>query len=696
MPSPFRTALLAASLLTAAPAVALARPLDAHDLVALPRVSDPHLAPDASFVVYVVSTLNRTGTGRDTAILRTTTDGHGTPNTLAHGHDPALSPDGARVFFLAPAPASAPGAGGAHDQVWSVPAAGHGAPTQATTLPTDVTSFRIAPDGHTLVLSIAVIPGHETLAAIRADLAARAANHATGRLSDHLFIRHWSTWSDGTRNHLFALTLGTDFRAHGDPVPLMRGMDGDVPNKPFGDAANYAVSPDGRTVLFSVRLAGRAEPWSTNFDIWSVPINGTATPRNLTAINPAWDAGPVFSPDGAHLAWRAMKRPGFEADRFAIMLAAPDGTAAREIDAGWDRSPEQLAYAGDDGHLYAVATDDQARKIFRIDAATGTATALTGAGTAGSLDVAHTRSGDVLAYLHASTTSPPEVFVERPGQAPVQVTHADAQGLHDVAMSPEESFSFPGWNNETVHGWIVKPAGWQPGRIYPTVFLIHGGPQGSWDDDWSTRWNPEVWAGWGYGVVTVDFHGSTGYGQAFTDSISGHWGDRPLEDLQKGWTAAQKTAPWIDASRACAAGASYGGYMTYWIAGVWNTPWKCLIDHDGVFDNRIMGYATEELWFAEWENGHATVWQHPENYERFNPINHVADWRAPMLVIHSEQDFRIPVDQGIAAFTAMQLRGIPSEILTFPNENHWVLKPANSLMWHATIHDWLRRWIGPK
>ena len=541
-----------------------------------------------------------------------------------------------------------------------------------------------------------MIPGHETLAAIRAALAARAADHATGRLSDHLFIRHWSTWSDGTRDHLFALALGADHRAHADPIPLMAGLDGDVPNKPFGDEADYAISPDSRTVLFSVRLAGPAEPWSTNFDIWSVPLAGGAAPRDLTASNPAWDAGPVFSPDGQHLAWRAMKRPGFEADRFAIMVGAPDGTAAREIDPAWDRSPDQLAYAGDGRSLYAVATDDQAQKLFRIDAATGAVTPLTGAGATHALDVVHTTSGDVLAWLHASTTAPPEIFVQRPNQTPIQVTHADAAGLHDVTMSPAQSFDFPGWNNEPVHGWIVRPAGWQPGRTYPTVFLIHGGPQGSWDDDWSTRWNPEVWAGWGYGVVTVDFHGSTGYGQAFTDAISGHWGDRPLEDLQKGWAAAQKAAPWIDANNACAAGASYGGYMTYWIAGVWNTPWKCLIDHDGVFDNRIMGYATDELWFAEWENGHATVWQHPENYELFNPINHVAAWRDPMLVIHSEQDFRIPIDQGIAAFTAMQLRGIPSEILTFPNENHWVLKPANALMWHATVHDWLRRWIGPK
>jgi dipeptidyl aminopeptidase/acylaminoacyl peptidase len=222
--------------------------------------------------------------------------------------------------------------------------------------------------------------------------------------------------------------------------------------------------------------------------------------------------------------------------------------------------------------------------------------------------------------------------------------------------------------------------------------MIHGGPQGSWEDSWSYRWNPQVWAGWGYAVVQVDFHGSTGYGQAFTDAISGHWGDRPLEDLQKGWTAALGQNPWIDASRACAAGASYGGFMTYWIAGVWNQPFKCLIDHDGVFDDRMMGYETEELWFSEWEHDHKTVWESPENYEKFNPIDHVADWKDPILVIHSAKDFRIPLDQGVAAFTAAQRRGIPSQFLTFPDENHWVLKPANSLQWHETVEAWLKRW----
>jgi dipeptidyl aminopeptidase/acylaminoacyl peptidase len=267
----------------------------------------------------------------------------------------------------------------------------------------------------------------------------------------------------------------------------------------------------------------------------------------------------------------------------------------------------------------------------------------------------------------------------------------------DAAFADFEQFSFKGWNNDTVHGYVVKPWNYEEGKKYPVAFLIHGGPQGSFGNGWSYRWNPQTYAGQGYAVVMIDFHGSTGYGQEFTDAISQHWGDRPLEDLQKGWAAAQQQYAFLDGANACALGASYGGYMVYWMAGNWHTPksgaWKCLVDHDGVFDNRIMGYATEELWFSEWENG-GTPYENPKGYERFNPVNHVKDWRVPMLVIHGELDYRIPVSQGIGAFTALQRQGIESKFLYFPDENHWVLKPANSILWHDTVNGWLKQHLG--
>ena len=302
--------------------------------------------------------------------------------------------------------------------------------------------------------------------------------------------------------------------------------------------------------------------------------------------------------------------------------------------------------------------------------------------------------GDTLAFARNSMKSGDQLFTGGLNGAPVRaITPSAGEMLPDVKFGEYEQFQFKGWNGDTVHGYVVKPWNYQAGKAYPVAFLIHGGPQGSFGDGWSYRWNPQTYAGQGYAVVMVDFHGSTGYGQAFTDSISQHWGDRPLEDLQKGWKAALSQYDFLDGDKACALGASYGGYMAYWIAGNWQQPWKCIVAHDGVFDNRMMGYATEELWFSEWENG-GTPWSNPQGYEAFNPILHVKDWSVPMLVIHNQLDYRIPVEQGIAAFTALQRKGIESKFLYFPDENHWVLKPQNSVMWHDTVNAWLKDHIG--
>ena len=269
-----------------------------------------------------------------------------------------------------------------------------------------------------------------------------------------------------------------------------------------------------------------------------------------------------------------------------------------------------------------------------------------------------------------------------------QLTHQNAAALADVRFGEYEQFSFPGANGDTVYGYVIKPWNAKAGAKYPIAFLVHGGPQGSFGNEWGYRWNPQFYAGAGYAVVMVDFHGSTGYGQAFTDSISGDWGGKPLEDLKKGLAAAVSKYPWLDREHACALGASYGGYMMNWIEGNWSDGFRCIVNHDGVFDNRAMYYSTEELWFNEWENG-GTYYKAPENHEKFNPANFVTNWKTPMLVVQGEQDFRIPTTQGLSAFTALQRQGIESKLLIFPDENHWVLKPANSLLWHHTVLDWL-------
>lgn len=273
-----------------------------------------------------------------------------------------------------------------------------------------------------------------------------------------------------------------------------------------------------------------------------------------------------------------------------------------------------------------------------------------------------------------------------------RLTDVNATRLRDVRFGKAEQFTFAGANGETVHGYVMQPWNAEPGRKYPIAFIVHGGPQASFANNWSYRWNPQIYAGAGYAAVFIDFHGSPGYGQAFTDSISQDWGGKPLQDLQLGLEAATKRFAWLDGNRACALGASYGGFMMNWIAGNWPEQFKCIVNHAGIFDSRSMYYTTEELWFAEWENG-GPYFANPAKHEEFNPSNFVNQWRTPMLVIHGEKDFRVPYSQGLAAFTALQRRGIDSRLVMFPDENHWILKPANSLQWHDEVLGWLHKYL---
>ena len=664
-------------------AMAAQHPFNAHDLAMMDRVSDPHLSPGGNEVAFTVrSTDWDANKGVNSVWLLDLGQRGAQPRRITdpklNANSPTFSPDGKTLYFLATNDDST--------QLWSAPVA-DGAPVQVTHLPLDVDNFKLSPDGKSLLFSAQMFEDCTTLECTREKLDARKKVKATGRLYHRLFVRHWDTWSDHRRGQLFVMPLDGSSR----PVLLTKGIDGDVPSKPDGSNAEYTFSPDGRTVYFGVRIAGKTEPWSTNFDVYSVPADGSAAPKDLTAANKAWDAFPLPSHDGKTLYYLAMKVPGFEADRFGVMALDLATGATRELDPGWDRSAGPLALSADGKTLYTTVADDGNVALYALDVATGKPTKLLGDGSVLGFDIA----GDKLIAARQDFTHPTDLYtLDAQGKRLAQVTHFNAARLADIEFSKATWFTFKGWNGDTVHGYVMPPVGAKPGQKYPVAFLVHGGPQGAWPDEFHYRWNPQTYAGAGFAVVAVNFHGSVGYGQAFTDAISQHWGDRPLEDLQKGWAAALKQFPYLDGNDACALGASYGGYMIYWMAGVWNQPWKCMVDHDGVFDARMMYYATEELWFEEHENG-GTQFEHPENYEKFNPLNHVKDWRVPMLVVHSNHDYRIPVTQGLGAFTALQRQGIPSEFLNFPDENHLVLKPQNSVMWHETVIDWLKRWTGP-
>ncbi|MEI4516116.1 MULTISPECIES: S9 family peptidase [unclassified Stenotrophomonas] len=683
-----RYALLPLCLLTALPSLAATRGLDVRDMIALDRVSAPLLTADGGNVVFakrVVGTDSKASTGLFIRNLRTRDAAPPKPLTPAgwNVNSAALSADGQTVYFLS--------AKGGSQQLYSMPLAG-GTPRQLTDFAVDVDSFQISPQGDRVAFSAGGFQDcGSDLACTSKKLDAHKARKNTGEVFDSLFVRHWDTWNDGRRNTLFVAPLpAAKAAAVKGASAISATLAGDAPSKPFGGNDDFTWAPDGKSVVASIRVAGREEAWSTNFDLYRLDAEGKQAPVNLTAANPAWDAGPVFSADGNTLYYRAMKRPGFEADRFGVIALDLASGKTREIAPDWDRSAGEVVLSQDEKSFYTAADDLGEHRLFNIDIATGKATVVAEGGSVGSPVIA----GSTLAYTKNSLKSGDQIVVaQADGSSPREITPSAGQMLPDVAFGDYEQFQFKGWNNETVHGYVVKPYNYQEGKTYPVAFLIHGGPQGSFGNGWSYRWNPQTYAGQGYAVVMIDFHGSTGYGQAFTDAISQHWGDRPLEDLQKGWAAAQKQYPFLNGDKACALGASYGGFMVNWIAGNWNEPWKCLVNHDGVFDQRMMGYATEELWFTEWEQG-GTPFAKPQNYEKFNPVNHVADWKKPILIIHGQLDFRIPVEQGLGAFTAAQRQGIESKFLYFPDENHWVLKPQNSVQWHDTVNGWLKQHIG--
>lgn len=667
-----------------------AQPFTPKMMASLPRYQDARLSPDGQYALYTVRTVDYDANTAHQALWLINTKTQ-VSRRLAISADGASSgrwaPDGT-IYYLASDPKTK------LTQVFRTDIQGEKA-TQVSFAPLSVEAFSMVPGGKKLILAFAEYPDCNGLECTVQRQAENAKSKATGHLYKRLFIRHWGTWEDGTFNHLYEMTLSTQGDAAKQAsayTPLMAGFDGNTPTKPWGGTEDYTVSPDGRTVIFSAKWYGHDAPWKTNFDLWQVSLDHPAKPVNLTEKNKAWDGTPVFSPDGSQLAYLAMKRPGFESDRFGIMVRDMKTGATREIDPKWDRSPSSIAWSQDGKTIYAVAEDVADTKLFAVDVATGSVRALTHEGSVTGFE----RVGDKILYMHDSLDSPNMIFeMAANGGKATQLTKAP-EALQQVKWGQVSRFTFKGWNNETVHGIAIKPANYKNGKKYPVAFLIHGGPQGSFNDSWSYRWNPQIYTNAGYAVVMIDFHGSTGYGQAFTDSISQHWGDRPLEDLKKGWAAALAKYNYLDKDNAVALGASYGGFMINWIAGNWNSPWKALICHDGVFDSRGMGYSTEELWFDEWEHGQKTFWEDPKAYEKFNPVNYVQNWKVPMLVIHGGQDFRIPLAQGIGAFTVLQRRGIPSEMLYFPDENHWVLQPQNSVLWHHTVLSWMAKWTGNK
>jgi dipeptidyl aminopeptidase/acylaminoacyl peptidase len=666
------------ALLGASPvhAAAVQKGLTVDDMLAMQRISEPAVSPDGASVVFTVRETDLDANRGRTDLWLLPTAGGAVRRLTSHPDadgSAAFSADGTQVYFLSSRAGSS--------QVWRIAVAG-GEAEQVTKLPLDVNGFRLFADGR-ILLAMDVYPDARTVAETKARDDAAEKDKVKVHAADELLYRHWDSWEDGKYSHLFVWSS----KKPDDAVDLTKGQRTDSPTHPFGGMEETSISPDGKSVLFVARVPSKPGAkdiaWTTNTDVFLVSSDGKGKPVVLTDDNDAYEFSPTFSPDGKSIALLAMARPGYEADRTRIAILDVATKKRRVLTEAWDRSPGSLTWSADGKTLFTSADHVGNHALFSVDVATGKEKLLVDKGTNQEPRIAGSR----VVFMKDTLKMPVELFsMNADGSDVKQLSHFNDARVAAVAWGAYEQFSFKGAKGDTVHGYVMKPAGYKAGKA-PVAFLVHGGPQGSFGDHFHYRWNPQAYAGAGYAVVFIDFHGSTGYGQAFTDAINGDWGGAPYEDLMKGLDFAIEKFPFLDKDRMAALGASYGGYMINWIHGQTDR-FKAFVCHDGNLDERMAYFDTEELWFPEWEHG-GTPWNNPQGYTKHNPIDFVKNWSTPTLVIHGGRDFRVVDTQGMSTFTALQRKGVVSRFLHFPEENHWVLKPHNSKRWHQEVLGWL-------
>jgi dipeptidyl aminopeptidase/acylaminoacyl peptidase len=673
-------------ILAAAPPLwAATRPMTVDDLLAVKGVSDPQLSPDGSLIVYVVSELDR-ATDKSTSSLWLVPAAGGKPKqlTTAPGtnNHPRFSPDGKTIAFISHRSGS--------DQIWLLPLDG-GEPRQLTKLPIDVSGPIWSPGGDKLAFSAEVYPGMTPEQTAAKDKEKEASKKKV-RIYDRLMIRHWKAWDEGKRSHLFVANTFT-----GEAKDLTPKFEANTPPAPFGGSSDYAWSPDGKELAFTAEPAENLA-WSTNTDIWTVSVDGSE-PKNITAANLGADAQPAYSPDGEWIACVSQARGGFESDQWVLRVLSRTSTASHELTKSLDRPV--LAYSWAPGGIRAVIDDSGTEPIVGINfdksaATSGSSAAaasfprLVSGGVQSGLNVG-AKSG-TLAFVRHNASIPAEVFVAgSDGSGLTQLTYHNAPLLAQLDLPKLERFVFPGADGNEVQGWLLHPPGFDPAKKYPVVFLIHGGPQGAWHDEWHNRWNYQLFASPGYAVVAINPRGSTGFGQKFTDQISQDWTGRVYEDLNKGLDYVLAKHSYLDGTKVAACGGSYGGFMVNWIAGHTDR-FRALISHAGVFDLTSKYGTTEELWFPEWEFG-GTPWEKPEHYRERSPSSYVANFKTPTLVIHGALDFRVPDAQGLGMFTSLQRRGVPSRYVWFPDEGHWIAQPQNRIVWWGEVFAWLDKYL---
>jgi dipeptidyl aminopeptidase/acylaminoacyl peptidase len=662
------------------------RPITIADMFRFKRVADPRMSPDGKLVAYALTDVNLAANKTSSSIWLAPTDRTGPrqlTNTTKKDHHPRWSPDGKKILFESNRSGD--------NQLWVIDLSG-GEARQLTTIATEAGNAIWSPDGKWIAFVSAVYPEFsdrpyaESNTLNKNKLDEKAKSPVKARVFRQLFFRHWDDWVENKRQHLFIIPA-----EGGEPKDLTPGDHDAYPTSTtFSAGDDFTFTPDSKAIVYTAPPE-KNEAWSTDYNLYRVALSGG--PSERLTDNPAADGCPVYSPDGRYLAYRAQKRPGFEADRWEIMLMESAGRKAESITADFDSSPGEICWAPSSDKIYFTADDKARAPIYEVALKDRAVKRVLEGHQQSALTISN--DGSKLAFSQAALTHPAEVMMvdpRDPSAGDVNLSQANTKVLGELDLSQPESVTVTGAGGTPMQMWIIHPPKFDPAKKWPLVYLVHGGPQGAWEDGWSYRWCPELWAAQGYVVACPNPRGSTGFGQKYVDEISGDWGGKCFDDLMAGADYMEKQ-PYIDKDRMASAGASFGGYMENWFEGHTNR-FKTLISHDGVYNFDSMYTTTDELWFDEWEHG-GTPWEKPEEYMKFSPHRYAKNFKTPMLLIHGDQDFRCPVSEGLQLFTALQRLGIEAKMVNFPDEGHWVLKPANSEFWHREVFAWLKAHVPP-
>ncbi|HUI31502.1 MAG TPA: S9 family peptidase [Candidatus Acidoferrales bacterium] len=655
------------------------RPITVEDMWKVGRVSDPQVSPDGKTIVCVITRYSMDENKGASSIFFVSIDGkerHEFNTGMKSSSDPVWSPDGKRIAFVADDTNGV-------SQVYVEDTTGETA-KKITSIALGASGLLWSPDGKHIAFASDVFPDSKSDSANKA----RGTELENGKVKAKFFTtlpyRIWNYWKDGKRSHLFLVNVDS-----GSTRDLTPG-DYDTPPIDLGGRMDYAFSPDSKELCY-VKNTARMIAVSTNNDLFTVSIYGGESKRITT--NKSNDNQPLYSPDGRYIAYRAQLVPGFESDRSQLMLYDRKDSTLINLTEKFDRSVDEVVWSPDSKRLYFNSDDEGYHNIYEVDAANGKIQKMTENSTNTELTI--TPDAKYLIFLRQSVTHPNEIYrMNLETREATQLTHINDSLLAQLDMNPWESFWFNGAGETKVEGFLIKPPNFDPHKKYPMVFLVHGGPQGQWMDEFHYRWNAELFASPSYVAVMINPRGSTGYGQKFTDEISGDWGGKVFVDLMDGVEYVTSHYSFIDKNKIAAAGASYGGYMMNWMEGHNDMgTFKCFVSHDGLYDAASAFGSTEELWFPIWEFK-GTPWSNPDLYKKWSPSSYVNDFKTPMLVIHSQNDFRLDVSQGFQLFTALQMQGVPSEMLYFPNEYHFVTKPQDSRLWYNTVLTWIGKYIG--